>query len=305
MMTIKKGSNGDAVLVAQALLGAGMTGSFDNGFYEAVVSFQAAHSLKPDGIIGAATWAAIAEAAPIVKDKRSGKSATQAAQLLLGFAGNDIDGICGQKTRARIIAYQASCGLSADGIIGRQTWNRLLGVSGDSSAGKCLNHCVHYIQWDKRWKNVKYSTHTAKQTIGNSGCGTTAMAMILATAIDPKITPVETSALSVKHGYRTESNGTAWSFYKFCFGQYPGFKKFVQTNSISVLKAALRDGALAVCSMNNGDNGFWTKQGHFITAIGCDDDYIYANDPNKSAHPRRQAQAKFKKCMKQAFIFWF
>ena len=48
------------------------------------------------------------------------------------------------------------------------------------------------------------------------------------------------------------------------------------------------------------------KQGikHFITAIGYDDTYIYANDPNKSAAPRKQAQSKFKSCMKQAFIFW-
>lgn len=48
------------------------------------------------------------------------------------------------------------------------------------------------------------------------------------------------------------------------------------------------------------------KQGikHFITAIGYDDTYIYANDPNKSAAPRKQAQNKFKSCMKQAFIFW-
>lgn len=44
---------------------------------------------------------------------------------------------------------------------------------------------------------------------------------------------------------------------------------------------------------------------HFITAIGYDaDGYIYANDPNKSAAPRKQLESKFKSCMKQAFIFW-
>lgn len=44
---------------------------------------------------------------------------------------------------------------------------------------------------------------------------------------------------------------------------------------------------------------------HFITAIGYDDNgYIYANDPNKSSHPRKQHQDKFKSCLKQAFIFW-
>ena len=43
---------------------------------------------------------------------------------------------------------------------------------------------------------------------------------------------------------------------------------------------------------------------HYITAIGCDGTYIYANDPNKSSAPRKQERNKFQSCMKQAFIFW-
>lgn len=41
-----------------------------------------------------------------------------------------------------------------------------------------------------------------------------------------------------------------------------------------------------------------------MVAIGFDDTYIYANDPNKSSAPRKQAQDKFQKCMKNAFLFW-
>jgi len=306
MKTIKKGISGKEVRVAQALLDYSITGTFDVKFVAVVKAFQKKHGLDDDGIIGAKTWAKLAETAPTIKNKKSDKKATLAAQALLGFKGDDLDGICGTKTKARIKAYQAAQGLPADGVCGQTTWERLLGVSEKATAsnnGK-INACVHYIQWDKRWKNVKYSTHTSSQTIGNSGCGTTAMAMILAQWIDKKITPVETSALSVKNGYRTKNSGTAWGFFKFCFKHYKGFSKFVQTNSITVLKAALAEGALAVCSMNSNDNGFWTKSGHFITAIGADGTYIYANDPNKSAHPRKQKHSKFQKCMKQAFIFW-
>lgn len=43
---------------------------------------------------------------------------------------------------------------------------------------------------------------------------------------------------------------------------------------------------------------------HFITAIGFDDTYIYANDPNSKTIPRKQAASKFQKCMKRAFLFW-
>ena len=306
MKTIKKGISGKEVRVAQALLDYSITGTFDVKFVAVVKAFQKKHGLDDDGIIGAKTWAKLAETAPTVKNKKSDKNATLAAQALLGFTGDDLDGICGTKTKARIKAYQTAQGLSADGVCGQETWKRLLGVTQKATASntKKINPCVHYIQWDSKWKNIKYSTHTSSQTIGNSGCGTTAMAMILAQWIDKKITPVETSALSVKNGYRTKNSGTAWGFFKFCFKHYKGFSKFVQTNSITVLKAALAEGALAVCSMNSNDNGFWTKGGHFITAVGADGTYIYANDPNKSAHPRKQKHAKFQKCMKQAFIFW-
>lgn len=305
MKKIEKGNSGLEVKVVQALLDYPITGTFDAKFVDVVKAFQKKHGLEDDGIIGENTWKKLAETAPTVKNKKSDKNATIAAQMLLGFTGDDVDGICGTKTKARIKAYQAASGLSKDGICGAKTWAKLLGVTATVAAnGSRINPCVHYIQWDKRWKNKKYSIYTSSQTIGNSGCGTTAMAMILAQWIDKSITPVETSALSVSKGYRTKNSGTAWGFFKFCFNHYKGFSKFVQTNSIEVLKSALAEGALAVCSMNSNDNGFWTKGGHFITAIGVDGTYIYANDPNKSAHPRKQAHAKFKKCMKQAFIFW-
>lgn len=299
MKTIKKGSSGRDVQIAQLLLDHKATGTFDKAFVDVVKAFQKKHSLDDDGIIGEKTWTKLAAIAPVVKNKKSDKEATMAAQILLGFKDDDVDGICGTKTKARIKAYQAANSLTADGACGEKTWSKLLGVT----VG-VMNKCLHYIQWDKRWKNIKYSTHTSRQTIGNSGCGTTAMAMILAQWVDKSITPVETSALSLKNGYRTHSNGTAWGFFKFCFKHYKGFSKFVQTSSLEVVKSALAEGALVVCSMNSNDNGFWTKGGHYITVIGFNDEYIYANDPNKSAYPRKQKQAKFKNCMKQAFIFW-
>ena len=56
--------------------------------------------------------------------------------------------------------------------------------------------------------------------------------------------------------------------------------------------------------MNNSDNCFWTSGGHFITVVGFDGTYVYANDPNKTANPRKQKLSAFKKCMNEAMIFW-
>ena len=299
MNTIRHNDSSDTVRIAQLLTGYSNTGTYDANYVAFMCSWQSAHNLTPDGIIGANTWAAIAKDAPTVsKSKNSKSSAAKAVQLIVGA---DADGIFGSKTKSAVAAWQSANGLTADGVVGQNTWSAMLT---GTAAGKVLNNCVHYLQWDSRWKKVKYSTHTSSQTIGNSGCGTTSMAMILATWIDKSITPVETSKLSVDNGYRTYSSGTSWSFYEFCFKHYSGFSKFIKTGSIETLQSALRQGALAVCSMNNKDGHFWTSAGHFITAIGCDDKYIYANDPNKKTCPRKQEIAKFKQCMKQAFIFW-
>ncbi len=321
LATIRHNDTGDLVKVARYLTGNAArnaaSGTFDATFVSFVCAWQSKNKLTSDGIIGPKTWTKIAELAPTCSTaKNKTSAATCAVQLLVG--GLTVDGIFGTNTKKAVAAYQSAKGLSADGIVGPKTWAALIGsatassgTSGSTSAGqttsggKTLNNCAFYLQWDSKWKNKKYSTHTSSQTIGNSGCGPSAMAMIMATFIDPAITPVEMCELSVANGYRTYDSGTAWGFFEFIFKKYSGFSKFVKTSSVETLVAALAQGALAVCSMNSNDNHFWTSGGHFITAIGFDDDgYIYANDPNKSSHPRKQKKDKFKSCLKQAFIFW-
>lgn len=319
LATIRLDSKGDLVKVAQYLLNYAprkeATSIYDSLFMNAVKEWQVKNGLNADGIIGPKTWTKIADTAPTCSTSKHKKSAyTCAIQILLG--GLNVDGDYGTKTKQAVAAFQSASGLKADGICGPKTWSKLIGVTNfstnttPSGAGqtitdnKVLNNCVKYLQWDSKWKNIKYSTHTSAQTIGNSGCGTTSMAMIMATWIDKSITPVEMSALAVKKGYRTYNSGTAWGFFKYIFKNYDGFQKYVETNSVNTLKSALREGALAICSMNSNDNHFWTSGGHYIVARGCDDTYIYANDPNNKTTPRKQTATKFQKCMKQAFIFW-
>lgn len=303
LSTIKQGCCGDLVKIAQYLTGYAergeASGNYNANFVAYVCAWQGKYALTPDGVIGADTWTQMAKVAPTVSTSKHRMSAAACAvQMLVG--GLDVDGIFGTKSKKAVAAYQAAAGLVADGIVGEKTWGALL----VGASGKVLNKCVHYLQWDSKWKKVKYSTHTNKQTIGNSGCGPTSMAQICATFIDAKLTPVELCALSVEHGYRTYASGTSWGFFEFCFKHYSGFSKFIKTGSLETVKNALGQGALAVCSMNSNDAGFWTSSGHYITVIGFDDQYMYANDPNKSAAPRKQYQNKFAKCMKQAFIFW-
>jgi len=308
LATIKHKDTGDLVKVARYLTGNcdrnAADGTFDASFVSFVCAFQSNNGLTSDGVIGPKTWSKIAELAPTCStSKNKTSAATCALQILLG--GLTVDGIFGSATKKAVAAYQSANGLESDGKCGPKTWAKIIGKTDETPAGKVINDCKHYLQWDKRWKNIKYSTHTSKQTIGNSGCGPSSMAQIMATFIDPAITPVEMCKDALEGGYRSYNSGTDWGFFEYIFKKYKGFKKFVKTKSVETLISALAHGALAVCSMNSGDNHFWTTGGHYITAIGFDDKgYIYANDPNKSSAPRKQKKDKFKSCMKQAFIFW-
>lgn len=272
MPTIKKGDNGDYVKVAAYLTGfakkneAGDT--FTQEMHDFIAKWQKGNGLAADGIIGSKTWTKIAETLPTCSTSKNKDSAyTCAVQILIG--GLTVDGVYGTKTKQGVAAYQSANGLEADGKCGPKTWKKLI-VTKDSeksddddksAPGKTINKCVHYLQWDSKWKNKKYSTHTSKQTIGNSGCGPTSMAQIMATWIDSKITPVEMCELAIKGGYRTYDSGTAWGYFKYVFKQYDGFSKYIETKSVETLKSALADGALAVCSMNSNDNKFWTSGG--------------------------------------------
>lgn len=310
--TIRHQDTGDLVKIAQYLVAYAARkkadGIFSANFVTAICTWQRRYGLSPDGIIGPLTWAKIADKAPTCSTGKNKTSRyTCAVQILLG--GLDVDGIYGSKTKKAVAAFQSANGLEADGICGPKTWSALIEgtspVANPDTDDKIITDCIHYVQWDSRWKNKKYSTHTSSQTIGNSGCGPTAMADICATWVDSKLTPVELCALALNNGYRTYNSGTSRNFMKFCFEYFaPAFSKFVRTSNVATLTAAIQTGALAVCSMNNGDGGFWTKGGHFICVIGFDGTYVYANDPNKSSAPRKQKLSKFKECMNEAMIFW-
>lgn len=139
---------------------AGADGDFGAATYNAVKKFQAGNDLEADGIVGANTWAALLKTEqpkpetkpeqtepekkpekpvtptgstctvelPIIKQGDKGFTVI-AVQTLLGkhnFNVNYIDGDFGPDTLAKLKAFQKAKGLDADGIVGRDTWTKLL-----------------------------------------------------------------------------------------------------------------------------------------------------------------------------------
>lgn len=303
LTTIRHRSEGDEVRIAQYLSRYAergkASGVYDADFVAHIISCQKSHSIIADGVIGPATWRAIAASAPLCSTSRNRKSRyTCALQLLLG--GLEADGIYGSKTKKAVAAYQSAAGLEADGKCGTATWSALITGDRPAAAGRGFKQPVDFKQADSRWGKKMYSsTGNKKQTMANSGCGPTAMADVVATLKDRSVTPYTLAELSMANGHRTSSGGTAWSFFPFIQERY-GFSKLIESGTLASLKACLDAGGYVVCSMGPG---YWTKGGHFICAWKYDDTYIYCNDPASKSR-KKQKQSAFMKERKRFFCFY-
>lgn len=133
---------------------------------------------------------------------------------------------------------------------------------------------TYYSQIDSRWKNIPYtSTGNSEQTIGISGCGPTAAAMIVS-SIKGSITPDKMAELFVNYGYRSANNGTYWSAFKWIADVFDiGYKQVYKLDdAIEALKN--NNYVVAACGQ-----GLFTYGGHFVILIGIDGDNIKIYDP--------------------------
>ncbi|MGC5038095.1 penicillin-insensitive murein endopeptidase [Streptomyces sp. DT190] len=124
------GNRGSDVVALQHLLAAHgrpvtVDGVLGSGTRGAVVAFQQAKGLTADGIVGPATWDALAVT---VRQGDSGP-AVRAVQSLLNAkrsAGLAADGAFGSATQEAVRAFQSHAGIGADGVVGPATWKNLL-----------------------------------------------------------------------------------------------------------------------------------------------------------------------------------
>jgi hypothetical protein len=130
--TYQKGAQGPDVSAIQYLLnfhGQSLTpdGVFGNQTQVAVKSFQTQSGLAVDGIVGPQTWQALIQGAQVSQGSNS--DAVSAAQLLLrdvyGYSLT-VDGAYGPKTSNAVKNFQSNNSLSADGIVGTDTWKALI-----------------------------------------------------------------------------------------------------------------------------------------------------------------------------------
>lgn len=161
---LRSGAHNESVRKAQQLLvkhgydvgSAGIDGWFGANTLKAVKKFQSDKGLTVDGIIGASTWTAlnkepekkeepISPAEPVQPSTNrptigvgnSGEYVKEAQKILKNLGYNigsyGVDGIFGTSTKGAVLNFQKKNGLDVDGIIGPNTWAKLLAASSQPS----------------------------------------------------------------------------------------------------------------------------------------------------------------------------
>lgn len=150
---------------------------------------------------------------------------------------------------------------------------------------------VSYLQTDPRWKKLPYQVRGETATIGGSGCGPTAAAMVIETLTGRIFTPVDACKWSVSHGYKAKGQGTYYGYFAAQFGafglecrQLLGARLSNQPDHPvhKQVKQCLEEGYYVIALMGPGT---WTRSGHFVLLWGWDEK-VRINDP-ASAKDRR------------------
>lgn len=118
-------------------LGLTVDGNFGSQLDTAVKQFQQGEGLTADGIVGPQTWSKLPDGRPMptLQVGSSGPVVTSLQTFLTNGAPGSwnttpqgIDGHFGPHTKASVAAFQAWGGVTADGVVGDQTWSVSLGA---------------------------------------------------------------------------------------------------------------------------------------------------------------------------------
>ena len=153
--TISEGSSGPTVSWAQYLLVRRILsynqidGVFGPVTKNAVEEFQSSSGLSVDGIVGPLTWGALGGDNPQPPTLAEGStgSVVESLQTALnegrgGFAPNSnpvlaVDGVFGPITATAVKGAQQQGGITADGVVGFQTWALPIYAAGQVLADLC------------------------------------------------------------------------------------------------------------------------------------------------------------------------
>lgn len=164
--TLKRGSSGERVTALQQKLKnlgyytGTVDGDYGDGTVKAVKAFQSRNGLTADGVAGEATLKLIdsgnakkaatpspkptATPTPTSSALRVGSTGSKVKSMqqrlkALGYYTGSVDGTFGEGTRKALVAFQKANGLTADGVAGTATLNKLHSSSAKSAVSVSSN----------------------------------------------------------------------------------------------------------------------------------------------------------------------
>ncbi len=139
--------------------------------------------------------------------------------------------------------------------------------SGETYGRHQISNARYFSQEDPAWAESIYSNtdmNDSSQKMKNSGCGPTAMAMVLSTVLGENITPDVMAGQAVSSGYRTNKKGTDKGFYGYIAKKYDIEEE--ETDDLKKVKSALQDeNHIVIASVGAGH---FTDNGHLIVLTG-------------------------------------
>ena len=189
--TLKQGSKGNDVKTLQSNLNylgynvGTADGVFGAKTKNAVIAYQRAHGLEVDGIAGPATQNSIAssvalkKAAEVTKNLgvlQQGSKGEAVAKLqrnlvALGYNPKGTDGIFGADTKAAVMLFQEVCGLTADGVVGKNTNDAINRALSNKNAG-ALSRGLISSEVTSLQNNLKKLGYYSGSADGIFGAGT-------------------------------------------------------------------------------------------------------------------------------------
>jgi hypothetical protein len=138
-------------------------------------------------------------------------------------------------------------------------------ITRDGENTQFIDGFTVYSQTDPVWKDRPYST----STIGTSGCGPSAMAMIITALTGQKVTPVETAEYAAEQGMYVKDQGSKWEIGSVLAKKWGLQAKNIGVNQEAIAKT-LQAGGLVITA-GKGAKPF-TSGGHFIVIRGITSD---------------------------------
>lgn len=210
------------------------------------------------------------------KDKKSNKGKKKNTKKIAGMSGYSASGSKAKKENTKKLADMAAYSASGSRFVGSGS-----GVKDDGT---------FISQLDPRYANQQFnvSGDTSIQTLGDTGCGPAAAAMVVNKATNQQLT-MEQAAKEAKR-YKVQNSGVSADYFADEFSKNGLISEYITDNNSTdrsnAITSHLRNGHQVVlmgqdASNTSKINSPYGPTAHYIVANKISDDgkYIWVNDP--------------------------